>query len=148
MIRIRFLLVLLLLFTGIILACKEKIFTGSVDCSACYQDKPVVETLYVYLTFNDSIDEIPLVLFRGNVEKGDTDYVDTARVEQGNPYWITVDVDKYYSVRAEYRFANKTIYAIDGTQLVPKYVSDVCDVGCYVVDKNELNLEIKKEFQE
>jgi hypothetical protein len=144
--QIRNLLFLLLFAGGFILACSEKVFTGDVDCSQCYVDIPKIETLYVYLTFNDSIDEIPLVLFRGKAEEGDTDYVDTARVEQGNPYWVTVDVDKFYSVKAEYKLTNRTLYAIDGTQLVPKHVTSVCDADCYVVVNNELNLKIRDEF--
>ncbi len=130
-------------------ACDEKIYTGSVDCDECYQEKPDSFKLNVYLTFNDSIDEIPLVLYNGNYEDENIDYIDTAWVENGNPYWVYVQVDKEYSVRAEYRFQGRTIYAVDGIRLKTKHVSsEVCYPGCYVVVDNELNLELKNEFMD
>jgi hypothetical protein len=128
------------------LACDEKTFTSNVDCDKCYAEKPSMEKLYVYLTFNDSIDEVPLVFYSGNVEDNNVYFVDTAWVENGNPYWVFVDVNKKLSARAEYRLGNKTIYAIDRAKLVVKHVSDECDVDCYVVEKNRMNLELKQDF--
>jgi len=128
------------------IACDEKAFTSNVDCDKCYAEKPTMEKLYVYLTFNDSIDEIPLVIYSGDVEENKVYFVDTAWVENGNPYWVVVDVDKKLSVRAEYRLRGKTIYAVDRAKLVVKHVSDECDVDCYVVEKNHINLELKPEF--
>jgi hypothetical protein len=144
--NLRLLLLLISFMALVLLACNEKFFTGNVDCSNCYQEMPVIETLFVYLTFTDSIDEIPLVLFKGNADGGKTDWIDTARAEDGNPYWVTVDVGIDYSVRAEYRLTGKTIYAVDGTRLKAKHVSGVCDLDCYVVENNELNLELKEDF--
>jgi len=95
--RTGLLLVFLSCIAFLIPACDEKIMTGSVDCSECYQEKPDSFRLNVYLTFNDSIDEIPLVLFNGNYEDKDIDYIDTAWAENGNPYWVYVKVDKEYS---------------------------------------------------
>jgi hypothetical protein len=146
--RIRFLLTILLIIAFVVLACNEKILTGSVECSECFQDRPDSAILYVYLTFNDSINEIPLVLYNKNFEDESVDWVDTAWVEDGNPYWVYIKVDNEYSVKAEYRFRDKTVYAVDGTQPGAKHVSDVCDVDCWVIVKNKLDLEIKNEFLE
>ncbi|MBN2274126.1 MAG: hypothetical protein JXR41_15570 [Bacteroidales bacterium] len=145
--RTGLLLVFLSCIAFLIPACDEKIMTGSVDCSECYQEKPDSFRLNVYLTFNDSIDEIPLVLFNGNYEDKDIDYIDTAWAENGNPYWVYVKVDKEYSVVAEYRFSGKSIYAVDGTRLKAKHVSeDVCYPDCWVIVDNTLELELKNEF--
>jgi hypothetical protein len=146
MIRIRLLLVGIAVIALAILACDEKVFTGKVDCATCYQEEPEWDTLFVHLTFTDSIDEIPLVLYVGNYEENNIDYIDTAWVENGNPYWVTVDVDKEYSVRAEYRLPDKTIYAVDGTRLQTKRVTDVCETECWVIVDNTLDLKIKEEF--
>jgi hypothetical protein len=141
--KIKLLFFILSVMAFMIWACDEKIL----NCSECYQDKPDSFELQVYLTFNDSINEIPLVLYNGNYEDNKIDYIDTAWVENGNPYWVYVKVDKEYSVRAEYRFTGKTIYAIDGTRLKAKHVSsDVCYPDCWVIDDNKLDLEIKDEF--
>ncbi len=127
-------------------ACDEKTFTANVDCDKCYTEKPTMEKLYIYLTFNDSIAEVPLVLYSGDVEDNKVYFIDTAWIENGNPYWVVVDVEKKLSVRAEYRFGGKTIYAVDRAKLEVKHVSDECDADCYVVEKNRINLELKKEF--
>ena len=146
MMRTRFLPVILSIIAFAATACNEKLYTGSVECSECYQDRPDSAILYVYLTFTDSIDEIPLVLYNENFEDGSVDWVDTAWVEDGNPYWVYIKVDNEYSVKAEYKFKDKTIYAVDGTRPGTKHVSDVCDDDCWVVVKNKLDLEIKEEF--
>ena len=146
--RTRFLPVILSVIAPLVLACNEKIFTGTVECSECYQDKPDSGILYVYLTFTEDMDEIPLVLYNKNFEDGSVDWVDTAWVEDGNPYWVYIKVDNEYSVKAEYRFKDKTIYAVDGTTPGTKHVTDVCDVDCWVIVNNKLDLEIKNEFLE
>jgi hypothetical protein len=146
--RIRFLIAVLLIIAFALLACNEKVLTGSVECSECYQDRPDSAILYVYLTFTEDIDEIPLVLYNKNYEDESVDWVDTAWVEDGNPYWVYIKVDNEYSVKAEYRFKDKTIYAVDGTQPGVKHVSEVCDVDCWVIVNNKLDLEIKNEFIE
>ncbi|MBN1413875.1 MAG: hypothetical protein JW973_02140 [Bacteroidales bacterium] len=146
----RFLLVSLFILVVIALACNEKMFTGSVDCDKCYSEKPEVEKLFVYLTFNEDIDEIPLVLYKGDIEDNHIDYIDTAWAANGNPYWVMVEVEQDYSIRAEYRLARKTIYAVDETRLQVKHVSDVevCDVECWVVEDNTMSLELKDDFME
>jgi hypothetical protein len=138
-------------FAGFLLiSCNEKVFTGSVDCAACYQEKPVSYYFYVYLTFNDSISEIPLILFRGKMEDGDTVCVDTAWAGKGNEYMYAVDadVDKEYSMLAVYRFPNKTIYAVNELKMKAKLITDVCDQSCWIIDNNSINLEIRQQYLE
>jgi hypothetical protein len=148
MMRRRFSLAFLLVVVVIFMSCDRKIFTSEVDCSECYQTKPDKYFLMVYLTFNDSITEIPVVLYNGDVEKGDVLGYDTVRAEDERPYMYFEDVtvDRDYSMRAEYRFAERTLYTIDGIHPKAKLVTDVCDQSCYVIEDNEMNLEVKDEF--
>ena len=91
----------------------------------------------------------PWCFIMKNFEDGSVDWVDTAWVEDGNPYWVYIKVDNEYSVKAEYRFKDKTVYAVDGTTSEgTKHVTDVCDVDCWVIVNNKLDLEIKDEFLE
>ena len=150
MLKIRISLILIALMAFLLPGCDQKIYTGPVECADCYQDKPNEYFLYVYLTFNDSITEIPLVLYDGDIENHDTVYADTARAEDDYPYLFDIDVkiDREYSMSAEYRFSGKTIYAVDGTKVITRLVTETCDLDCYVVDDNAMDLEIKDEFLE
>lgn len=139
-----------LMVTAAIMACDNRSFIGIVECAECYQEKPDEYYLDVYLTFNDSITEIPLILYRGDIEDRDTVFADTARAGDGYPYLFGIDVrlERDYSMSAEYRFAGRTLYAVDGTRLKARLVTETCDVDCYVVDDNIMELEIKDEFLE
>jgi hypothetical protein len=141
-------LVIIALIVLAILGCDQKVFTGSVECSECYQEKPDKYFLSVYLTFNDSITEIPLKLCKGNIEDGDVLGYDTARANNDRPFLFFEDVyiDRDYSMSAEYRFTGKTLYVVDGTHPNAKLVTNVCDQQCWVVDDNAMELEIKDEF--
>jgi hypothetical protein len=84
--------VLLLCFS-----CGEKILTGDVDCAECYREKPDSADLEISLTFNDEFTEVPLVVYKGDVEDNNIEYIDTA---YESPYFLYVPVDKKYSVKA------------------------------------------------
>jgi hypothetical protein len=90
------------------------------------------------------------VLYRGDIGNHDTVYADTARAVDDNPYLFDIDVkiDRDYSMSAEYRFTGRTLYAVDGTRLKASLVTESCDVDCWVVDDNTMDLEIKDEFLE
>jgi len=150
MVKRRVSLILVALTALTLWACDEKIFTGSVDCSECYQDKPDKYFLAVYLTFNDSIREIPLKLYKGDIENDDILGYDTARAYDDKPYLFIddVDVDRDYSMSAEYRFTGKTFLVVDGTHPKAMAVTEVCDQQCWVIDDNVMELEIKDEFLE
>jgi hypothetical protein len=131
--------------------CDQKVFTGSVNCSDCYQEKPDKYYIAVYLTFNDSIKEIPLKLCQGDIENDNNILgYDTARAGDESPFLYIEDValDRDYSMSAEYRFKGRTLYVVDGTHPKAKLVSGTCDVDCYVIDNNAMDLEIKDEFLE
>jgi len=124
-------------------ACREKILTENVDCAECYSPEPDTVFLYVDLTINEDFPEVPLVLYRGDVEQADVDYVDTA---YASPYMVAVAVDQKYSVKAKYRKDDRTLYAIGGTRIKILLVTATCDQDCYVVKNDRINVKIRDEF--
>jgi hypothetical protein len=135
-----------ILKTGIIIAglafagaCEE--YLGpTIDCSECFREKPDSSELVIYLTVNDDHPEVPIVVYRGNVEDGQVDWIDTAREET---YYLYSAVGQYYSVAAEYRVDGKTIVAIDGDKMKAKHVSEQCDHECWIVAGGYLKAELR-----
>lgn len=120
-------------------ACEE--YLGSdVDCSECFDYKPDSADLIILVTINNEHPEVPIVLYRGNVEEKQVDWIDTARE---TPYCLYSAVDQYYSVSAEYKVDGKTILAIDGDRMKVKHVSDACGYECWIVTGGTLKTELK-----
>lgn len=133
----------ILLVAGLIMSlsgCREKIFSGNVDCSECYTDEPDSAMLYVEVTINDKYREVPLVLYREEFEKELVDYVDTTDIGE---YWVWVATDQKYSVRVEYTYHSDTIYVIDATTIKAKRVSEDCDDVCWVVVNDRLDATLR-----
>lgn len=114
---------------------------GSFDCSTCYQDEPAIGPLTVYVTINAENQKVPLVIYRGDIESNAIEYVDTAFQSE---YWVDVPVDAYYSVKAEYKDGEKTIYAVDGDKLKLKKNAKDCDQECYYFDGGYLDVRLQK----
>ena len=130
--------VLVIAMIAIAAACDE--YLGSVDCDDCYFEKPDSEDLVIHLTIDDRYPEVPIFVYRGNVEDGHEDWVDTARE---SPYYLYSAVDQYYSVAAEYQVGAKKIVAIDGDMIEVKHVSSSCDYECWVTTGGYLKVELK-----
>jgi hypothetical protein len=124
----------------LVCSCSEKIFTAGVDCEECYQIKPDSAWLVVKLTVNDTYESIPLVVYRNEVEIRDMEYIDTA---YESTYYLFVAVNREYSVEAEYIKGNSKIIAIDGTRIKTRHVSSECDEECWIIEGDELNMELK-----
>jgi hypothetical protein len=137
---------LLVLLTTILIlgnSCNEKIYTGDVDCSECYVPRPDSVDLIIDLTINNEFSAVPLVIYKGDIEDGVIEWIDTA---YASPYYLYVPVDRRYSVKGEYRRGNKKLFAVDGTNVKVLLVSDACDAECYVVENVTMDIRIKKEF--
>jgi hypothetical protein len=138
--RLLAVLILVLLVSD---SCGEKLFTGDVNCDDCYLDKPENLWIEINVTLNGEFPEIPIVVYTGNVEDNQIVYVDTV---YESPYYIYVEADNKYSVKAEYKKVDATLYAVDGTKPRVLLVNDVCDSECYIVKDEVLDARIKKEF--
>ena len=124
-------------------SCGEKIFTADVNCSDCFSPEPDSVDLVVDLTINNEFTAVPLVIYRGDVEDNQVDYIDTA---YASPYHLPVAVGKKYSVKAKYRRSGRILYAVDGTKIKVLLVTGTCDQDCYVIRNDRVNLQIRKNF--
>ena len=118
----------------------EEYLGSSVDCSECFDYKPDSADLIIHVTINSEHPEVPIVLYRGNVEDNVVDWIDTVRE---TPYYLYSAVDQFYSVSAEYKVDARTIIAIDGDRMKAKHVSDACDFVCWIVTQGILKAELK-----
>ena len=126
-------------------SCKEKLFTGDVNCSECYSPKPDSAYMTIKFTINKDYNEVPFILYRGDFEDNQIDWIDTSYTATKD---IWVRTDQKYSVKAKYRKGDKTLYAVDGGKVKVLLVTDACDQECYVIKDETLNLEIRDIFQD
>lgn len=127
----------------VFISCKEKIFTGDVNCSDCYIPKPDSAYMTIKFTINDDYSEVPFILYRGDFDANQIDWIDTAYASTKD---IWVRTDQKYSVKAKYRKGDKTLYAINKGRVNVLLVTDACDEECYVIKNETVNLEIRDIF--
>lgn len=125
-------------------SCNEKIFTGDVNCDECYTDKPGNADLVINLTINNKFKAVPVTVYYDDVEDNKIVVADTAF---NTPYYLYVPVNRRYSVKAEYRDDLEVIYAVDGTNLKVLSVADACEVSCYVIENENIDVRLRREFQ-
>ena len=122
-------------------SCDE--FLGlTVDCDDCWGFKPDSADLLIYLTIDQDHPEVPIVIYRGNFEDGEVDFVDTARA---STYTLYSAVDQYYSVTAEYKVDGKTIIAVDGDVMKAKDASSSCEFECWIITDGKFSLQLKSD---
>jgi hypothetical protein len=131
----------LLVFVLLTLAGSCNEYLGlNVDCDDCWGFRPDSADLIINLTINSSHPEVPIVLYRGNIESGQVDYLDTARE---TPYTLYSAIDQYYSVTAEYKVDGKTILAVDGDVMKAKDATASCEFECWIVTDGEFRVDLK-----
>ncbi len=129
----------------VFISCKEKLFTGDVNCSECYTPKPDSAYLTIKFTINEDFKEVPFVLYRGDFEDNQVDWIDTSNTATKD---IWVRTDQKYSVKAKYSKGDKTLYAVDGGKVKVLLVTDACNEDCYVIKDETLNVEIRDIFED
>ena len=126
----------------LLLACErnENINIDEFDCSECYQEKPDSVLLNASVTINSNNPYVALIIYKGNVEDGTIDYIDTTYIQD---YWLVVKVDEYYSVKAKYVSGTDTIYAIDGDHVKLKHTDSNCDEPCYYKSGGHIDVRLR-----
>lgn len=111
------------------------------ECYACYsKTQPQNASLYIKLT-NSGNEKIPITIYDGNYEiPGDKNIriVDTAI---SDTITFKLPVNKFYSVRAEYKSGSKIIYAVDGDEL--KAYKEDCEIECWNISGYEIDVTLK-----
>ncbi len=100
----------------------------AVDCYDCFQVRPDSGKLIVTVTINNENPFVPLVIYKGNIEDNNIEFVDTSYTDE---YWVRVPVNNYYSIAAEYKSGDKTIFAVDGDDFKIKHTETDCNNPCY-----------------
>lgn len=143
--RIRFYKILTIFaLMAAFLACERDIpneWTGF-DCEKCYRQKPDSGALNAVLTINGENPFVPLVIYRGNIEDNDIEYIDTS---WSDDYWLIVPVDRYYTITAEYKQNGKTVITLDGDKFKLKYSENDCDEPCYYFKGGYYDLRLKED---
>lgn len=122
--------------------CEERPYLGFVDCNQCYSPKPEECLLSIDLTLPETGRGVPLVIYRGDVEDGQVERIDTSYL---TPYAHWVSFGQEYSVRAEYFVNNATVFVIDGTKPELR-VSDDCEEKCWVVVNTKIDARLNDRF--
>jgi hypothetical protein len=97
----------------------------------------------IKFTINKDFKEVPFILYRGDFEDNQIDWIDTSHTATKD---IWVRTDQKYSVKAKYRKGDKTLYVIDGGKVKVLLVTGACDQDCYVIKDEALNLQIRDIF--
>jgi hypothetical protein len=139
--NVKILLFIVICFFGLFNSC-EKNRGLTVDCDECYYDEPDSGDLIVYLTINDENTRIPLIIYKGQVDDEWIEYVDTA---VSSPYYLYVALDEYYSVEAEYKSGDQTIYAVDGDKIKSRFVTETCEYDCWIISDGVIDVELKDD---
>lgn len=134
-------IVIISTFTFIIhvFSCEQNPFIFDVDCDECYFEKPDSADLIVDITINEENPYVPLIFYKGDVEDGNIEWIDTAYSET---LYLYSPVDQFYSIKAFYKSGDQTIISVDGDKLKTTQVSDVCDYDCWVIRGGILDVRL------
>jgi hypothetical protein len=124
------LMVIFLALGGIYRGCEPEDVIIGVDCNDCYSYVPDSADLIIYLTIDEMNPAVPIVVYRGKLEEGHVDWMDTATTEE---YHLYSALDVYYTVEATYRSGDETILAYDGDRMYSYDAGDQCGVPCYII---------------
>lgn len=119
----------------------EELLTLEVDCNECYFPEPDSADITVYVTIDENIDRVPLVIYKGKADARKVEYIDTAYAET---YYLYVKTNEYYSAEATYELEDKKVIAGDGDKLVTRHITDICSEECYVIRNGIMNVQVKK----
>lgn len=119
-----------MLGAGNFLGCETEDWVFEVDCNDCYGYMPDSAKLIVYLTINAENDSVPLTFYRGDYENGEIDWQDTATSDE---FYLFSEMDRDYTVTAEYKSGEKTILAFDKDNMFHYDAASECGSPCYIV---------------
>lgn len=120
--------------------CISEEASKTVDCSRCYRNWPLEEEVKLKITVNEANKQVPLVIFRDNIDEGFVEFRDTATE---NAHYIWLATEQAYAVQATYHKNNRIIYAVDGCELEVEKITSECDSTCWFIRDKELDLRLE-----
>jgi hypothetical protein len=121
---------ILVIAAGNFLGCETEDWVFQVDCNDCYGYMPDSAKLIVYVSINAENDSVPLTFYRGDYEDGEIDWQDTATTEE---FYLFSEMNRAYTVTAEYKSGGKTILAFDKDEMFLYDGAAECGSPCYIV---------------
>lgn len=131
----------LLIAAGNFLGCETEDWALEVNCNDCYSYMPDSAKLIVYLTINAENDSVPLTFYRGDYENGEIDWQDTATSDE---FYLFSEMNREYTVTAEYTSGDKTILAFDKDEMYIYDGASECGSPCYIVKGGILDVRLLK----
>ncbi len=112
-------------------------YTG--PCSDCYEEKPSVGLLTVYVSHSNTHDSIPIKIFKGKLEDEEL-YLQDTLSESKVDFWV--EVGSYYTVVASYNNSDQIILAVDGDKVSVFLDQSNCDEACWRPNDGKVNCEL------
>ena len=132
--------ILFILFLIFIIACEKEFHSNAVDCSYCYTDEPEYDDLVITLTINEENPSVPIKVYEGDLERGFEIYRDTVDTTKA---WVNVELNKNYTVTAEYISGGKIITAVDNDKIRTKHETESCDEACWAIIGGYFDVRLK-----
>ena len=130
----------LLLFLLMLIACEKEFHSNAVDCSCCYTEEPEYDDLVITLTINDENLRVPIKVYEGDLEGDREIYRDTVDTTKT---WVYVELNKKYTVTAEYISDGKIITAVDNDKIKTRYETESCDESCWAIIGGYIDVRLK-----
>jgi len=134
-------IILFAIFAITLASCNKKpTWASEVDCSECKLSEPLKDFITIDITINDENKFVPIVAYNGIMNNNDIAFLDTARATS---YKREIEIGKQYTFCAKYKSGDKIIKAIDGTTLTSNNIEGQCNIVCWIVSDNKLDLRLK-----
>ncbi len=118
-----------------------QIYDSDCNDSDCLSYEPYEATMNIWLTIDNQNDSVPIWIYEGKYNDiNSLIFRDTCTEEM---YRIILPLNYQYYVKAKYKKADKTIYAIDGVYF-KKYQRTECDSVCWKIKNNRIDVRLKK----
>lgn len=116
-------------------SCEELLI---VDCTECLTGEPLKATLQIRIEENQQ--GVKINIYEGDLE-------DNVLFRSISTYsraiFQDVPLNKSYTISAEYPKGDKTYVVVDSVRPRVKYTEDQCDIPCYYIYDNVVELFIK-----
>jgi len=132
---------LAILVGSLYLACEPEDWLGEVNCADCFSARPDSALLVVYVSISPTHPEVPLTFYRGDAD-GPVDWRDTARSQE---FFLSAEVGRTYTVRAEYKSPEESIVAFDADRMELRDYGTECGSPCYILKGGIFDLQLVEE---
>lgn len=134
-------LYIFVLLTITLFGCDKKwTWATDADCSECKLAEQKKDFINIEITLNSDNPVVPIEVYNGDINDNNLAFLDTAKTTL---YKREVAIGNKYTFLAKYKSGNRIINAIDATILTTYNIEGECNIACWVVRNNKLDLRLK-----